>query len=254
MRLVNKVAVVTGGSCGIGLGIAKLFAREGATVVITNRTPEAGRLAADSINNSGGRAISIPTDVSKIRGVENMVRAVVERYQKIDVLCNNAGVGILRSVVDSTEEEWDRVIDVNLKGVFLCSKYVIPEMIKNHGGSIVNIASVASYIPFQNDAAYCASKGGLLMLTKEMALDYAYYNVRVNCICPGFIITRALDHYINQQDDPDAARKEVERLHPIGRLGTPEDIAHAALYFASDESSFVTGASLAVDGGLLVKP
>lgn len=254
MRLANKVAIVTGGSRGIGLGIAEIFVREGATVVIVNRTTETGKAAAEKIANSGGSAVSIPTDVSKIKEVEKMVRAVIERYKKIDILCNNAGIGLLRSVVDSTEEEWDRLIDINLKGVFLCSKYVIPEMIKNHGGSIINMASAASYVAFQNDAAYCASKGGLLMLTKQMALDYAHYKIRVNCICPGFIITSQLEHYLNQHDDPEAVRKEVESLHPIGRLGTPEDIAYAALYLASDESSFVTGTSLVVDGGLLTKP
>lgn len=253
-RLANKIAIITGGTSGIGLGITEVFSREGATVVIVNRKPDTGKALAEKINNSGGNAISIRADVSRITEVEEMVHTVIERYNKIDILCNNAGIGLLRSVTDSTEEEWDRVIDINLKGVFHCSKYVIPEMIKNNGGSIINTASVASFVAFQNDAAYCASKGGLLMLTKQMALEYAQYKIRVNCVCPGFIITPELEHYIDQHDDPKAARKEVESWHPIGRLGTPEDIAYAALYFASDESTFVTGASLAVDGGFLTRP
>jgi len=254
VKLANKVAIVTGGSRGIGRSIAQVFAREGATVVIVNRTPDAGKAIAEEITNSGGNAVSIPTDVSKIKEVERMVHAVIERYKQINILCNNAGIGLLQSVVDTTEEEWDRVIDINLKGVFLCCKYVIPGMIKNHGGYIINIGSTACYIGSPNDAAYCASKGGLLMLTKQTALDYASYNIHINCICPGFITTWELEHYLNQHDDPEARRKEIEALHPIGRLGTPEDIAHAALYLASDESSFVTGASLVVDGGSLIKP
>ena len=254
VKLADKIAVVTGGSRGIGLGIAELYVKEGATVIIANRNPEQGKQAADNLSTTGGKAVSIPTDVSKIKQVENLISEVIDRYKRIDILCNNAGIGLLRSVIDTTEEEWDRVIGINLKGAFLCSKYAIPEMLKNNGGSIINMASTASFIAFQNDAAYCASKGGLLMLTKQMALDYARHNIRVNCICPGFIVTPELEHYLSQHKDPEAARREVENLHPVGRLGLPVDVAHAALYFASDESTFVTGSSLVIDGGMLVKP
>jgi NAD(P)-dependent dehydrogenase (short-subunit alcohol dehydrogenase family) len=145
------------------------------------------------------------------------------------------------------------VLDTNLTSVFLCSKYGIPALAQRGGGSIINLASVASYVAFPGDAAYCASKGGLLMLTKQMALDYARLHIRVNCICPGFIITPELDHYLSQQADPEAARLEVERLHPLGRLGAAEEVAHAAVFLASGEASFVTGTPLVVDGGLLAR-
>jgi NAD(P)-dependent dehydrogenase (short-subunit alcohol dehydrogenase family) len=167
------------------------------------------------------------------------------------VLCNNAGVGLLRSVVDSTMEEYDFVMDPNVRGVFLCMKFGIPPMLAQAGGSVINIASVASFVGFRRDAAYCASKGAVVMLTKQAALDYASDGVRVNAICPAFIDTPMLHVYCEGQPEPETAWDEVVALHPMGRVGTPDDVAGAALFFASDDSAWVTGTALAVDGGFL---
>ena len=169
------------------------------------------------------------------------------------MLCNNAGVGLLRSVVESTEEEYDYVMDVNVRGVFLCCKYIVPAMLKQAGGSVINMASVASFVGFPRDAAYCASKGALLMLTRQLAVDYSQAGVRVNAICPGFIETPQLQYYVAEQEDPEAALAEVAALHPIGRVGQPDEVAATAVFLASDEASFITGASIAVDGGLLTR-
>jgi NAD(P)-dependent dehydrogenase (short-subunit alcohol dehydrogenase family) len=252
VRLQNKVAIVTGAGEGIGRAIALLFAGEGAAVVVANRTPEKGNAAVEAIRDLGGDAIFVQTDVCKADDVERMVGATLDRFGKLDVLCNNAGIGFLDTVVGTSEEDFDRVLATNLKSVFLCCKVAIPNMIERGGGSIVNIASMAGLMPFKRDAAYCASKGGLLMLTRQTALDYAPHRVRVNSICPAFIVTPMAEKYFAQQRDPVAARREVESAHPLGRLGRPEDIAFGALYLASDESSWVTGTTLVVDGGLMV--
>jgi NAD(P)-dependent dehydrogenase (short-subunit alcohol dehydrogenase family) len=253
MRLEGNTAIVTGAGQGIGRAIARRFAAEGARVVVANRTAATGEETVRLIREAGGEALFVPTDVTREAQASRLIGQTLEAYGRLDILCNNAGVGLVRPLTESTLEEWHYVLDTNLTGVFLCSKHAIPAM-ADHGGSIINLASVASYVAFPGDAAYCASKGGLLMLTKQMALEYARLKIRVNCICPGFIVTPELDHYLAQQADPVAARLEVEGLHPLGRLGEPDDVAHAAVYLASDESSFVTGCPLIVDGGLLVRP
>ena len=254
MRLAGKTAIVTGAGQGIGRAIAQRFATEGAGVVVANRTAATGEETVRLIREAGGEARFIPTDVTREAQAGRLIEQTLEAYGRLDILCNNAGVGLVRPLAESTLQEWHYVLDTNLTGVFLCSKYAIPAMADRGGGSIINLASVASYVAFPGDAAYCASKGGLLMLTKQMALEYARLKIRVNCICPGFIVTPELDHYLAQQADPVAARLEVESLHPLGRLGEPDDVAHAAVYLASGESSFVTGCPLVVDGGLLVRP
>ena len=254
MRLQGKTAIVTGAGQGIGQAIARHFAKEGAQVVVANRTTATGEETVRLIRDVGGEAVFVRTDVTQEAEAKRLVEQTLETYGSLDILCNNAGVGLVRPLTESTLSEWHHVLDTNLTGVFLCSKYASPAMAGRGGGSIINLASVASYVAFPGDAAYCASKGGLLMLTKQMALDYARLKIRANCICPGFIITPEFDHYLTQQPDPEAARVEVEHLHPLGRLGEPDDIAHAAVFLASDESSFVTGSPLIVDGGLLVRP
>ena len=251
-QLDGKVAIVTGASRGIGRAIAVRFAREGARVVAAQRTVDEGDSLVEEIAKAGGEAVSVLTDVKDEASVKAMVDAALAAFGTIDILCNNAGVGLIRSVVDTTTEQYDAVMDTNVRGVFLCMRFGIPPMLAR-GGSVINIASVASYVGFPRDAAYCTSKGAVLMLTRQAALDFAAKDVRVNAICPGFIETPMLVQYCASQPNPDTAYQEVVGLHPMGRLGTPEDVAGAAVYFACDDSKWVTGASLAVDGGLLTQ-
>lgn len=253
MLLEGKVAIVTGAGRGIGESIALRFAREGAYVVAAQRSVEDGEEVVAAVARDGGHAISVATDVRDAKSVEHLVRETLERFGRVDVLVNNAGVGIRRTVTESTMEEYDLVMEPNVRGVFLCMKYGIPPMVQQQSGSVINMASVASFVGFTRDAAYCASKGAVLMLTRQAALDYAPFGIRVNAICPGFIDTPMLRHYCQQQPDPDAAWREVLAQHPLGRVGTPGDIAGAAVYLAGDDSSWVTGSTIAVDGGLLVQ-
>ncbi len=204
------------------------------------------------IRHAGGQAISLQADVRSEASVREMVAAALAAYGTIDILCNNAGVGLIRNVVETSAEEYDAVMDTNVRGVFNCMRAGIPPML-SRGGSVINIASVASFVGFPRDAAYCTSKGAVLMLTRQAALDYAPHNVRINAICPGFIETPMLIEYCAAQPDPDSAYRQVVSLHPMGRLGSADDVAGAAVYFASDDSKWVTGASLAVDGGLLTQ-
>ena len=253
-RLDGKVVIVTGAGRGIGEGIAKRFAREGAAVVAAQRTPEEGDRVVEQIVADGGRAISVQADVGDPESVEALVEQTLETYGSLDTIVNNAGVGLIRSVVDTTMDEYDTLMDINLRGVFLCMKYAIPPMLEQGVGSVINIASVASFVAFPDDAAYCASKGAVLMLTKQAALDFGMQGVRVNAICPGFIETPMLHEYCEGQGDPEATMADVVAFHPMGRLGQVDDVASAAVYFASDDSAWVTGASLPVDGGMLVRP
>ncbi len=248
MRLTGKVALVTGGAVGIGRAIAEAFLREGARVVIGDRDQEAGGRTQRELQ-SLGEIRFVPGDVSRAEGARQMVERTVEAFGRLDVLVNNAGITLRATVVDTEEADWDRVLAVNLKGVYLCSKYAIPHMIRGGGGSIINIGSIASLIGLPENAAYNASKGGVLALTRNMALDYARYNIRVNAICPAMIMTPMLESFIRIQPDPEAYVRAVEEAIPLGRIGRPEDVAPAAVFLASDESRFITGSALMVDGG-----
>jgi len=250
MRLKDKVAVVTGAAMGIGKGIAQVFAREGARVAVVDINEEEGRKTADEINRAGGEAFFVKTDVADGGQVKQMAQAVLDRYGAVHVLVNNAGIGVYKSVLDTSSEEWDRCLNVNLKGVFLCSKYLIPHMQKAGGGAIVNIASVHAVATVAGTAPYAASKGGVLSLTRNMAIDYAKDNIRVNAICPGWVYTPLIEGIFQASGDPEGMRKRITQRQLLGRLGTPEDIGYAALYLACDESAFVTGTALFVDGGL----
>ena len=251
MKLLEKVAIITGGTSGIGLAIAQLFSKEGANVVLVGRDEKKGNRALNNTLGNVHKAVFIKTDVSNSEAVSNMVDKTIQNYGKIDILINNAGINILGTVVDTTEKIWDEIIDINLKGVFLCCKYTIPYMLKAGKGSIINLGSINSFMAFENEVAYDASKGGVLMFTKATALDYAKNNIRVNCICPGAIKTPQLQAVINESSDPEELEDGMIKKHPVNRLGRPDEVARLALFLASDDSSFITGAAITVDGGIL---
>jgi NAD(P)-dependent dehydrogenase (short-subunit alcohol dehydrogenase family) len=243
-RLLGKAAIVTGGGAGIGRAIAILFVREGARVAVADIDVTAAEATVATIAEIGGSALAAGTDVSDAGCVEKMVRDTVTAYGGLDILINNAGVGTDGDVVELSEGEWQRILDVNLKGVFLCCKYAIPAMKKSGGGSIVNIASIAARVGGSVSCVYPASKAGVVSLSKNMALRFAKDRIRVNCVCPGHVDT-ALTYTLK---DPHVRDALISR-YPLGRLGTAEEIAAAVLFLASEEASFVTGTELIVDGG-----
>jgi dihydroanticapsin dehydrogenase len=249
MRLSGKVSVVTGAASGIGAATARVFAREGAAAIVTDIDVENGRKVAADIQKSGGKAEFFELDVLNVEQILNVMKETAARFGKIDILVNNAGIEETDSITKTTEEMWDRQIDVNLKGTFLCSKHVIPEMIRAGGGSIVNLASVEGVLPEADGAAYAASKGAVILLTKEMALDYARNNIRVNCVSPGWIRTPMALRSIERHGGWEVMESVVKRVQPIGRMGEPEEVAKVILFLASDESSLVTGANIVADGG-----
>jgi NAD(P)-dependent dehydrogenase (short-subunit alcohol dehydrogenase family) len=252
-RLENKVSIVTGAAMGIGKAIAVLFAQEGASVVVADVNPEAGKETADEILADGGKAIFVQCDVANTEQVKRMVESTLEAFGGIDVLINNAGVSIDGTVVDTPESEWDRVLGINLKGIFLCSKYAIPHIAARGGGTVVNVASVAALAGLRRGAAYNASKGGAKMLTKNMALDFAGQGIRVNCLCPGATFTPMHAAGIALADDPEAALAKKTLLRPMGRIGEADESARAALFLACDESSYMTGTEVVVDGGVMAQ-
>ena len=252
MRLADKVAIVTGSTAGIGKGSAELFAREGAKVVVSGRTVDAGEQVVAGIRASGGEAIFVKADVSIAADVQRLVNETVAAYGKLDVLFNNAGTGSKGLTADESEESWDRCITINLKSVFLGIKYAVPEMIKNGGGSIVSNASMWGVTASHRCAgSYVASKAAIIGLTKKAALDYAKQRIRVNCISPGDIGFVGMENDENYWTRPDIV-EDFETRQPYPHMGTPEDCAYAALYLASDESAFVTGTNLVLDGGMTI--
>ncbi|RAT96707.1 SDR family NAD(P)-dependent oxidoreductase [Brevibacillus sp. Leaf182] len=243
MRLENKVAIVTGGASGIGETTVRLFAKEGAKVVIADFSPRGNELA-EELNQAGFDALFVKTDVTKEDEVKNMVSATVEKYGKVDILFANAGIakdapGHLLSM-----DDWQRTIDINLTGVFLCDKYVIEQMLaQGTGGAIVNCGSIHSHAGKAGVTAYSSAKGGVKLLTQTLGLTYAKEGIRVNAVCPGYIDTPLI------AGRNEALNEHLIGLHPMGRLGKPEEVAKAVLFLASDDASFVTGTSLLVDGG-----
>lgn len=249
MKLDGKVALITGGNSGIGRATAALFAKEGATVVLTGRNQERGEQVAQAIKEDGGKAMFIRSDVRFADECRKAVELTLERFGRIDVLFNNAGVFHPKTVPECTEEEWDETIDSSLKGAFLMSKYALPSMIERGSGSIIHTSSGWGIQGGDRAAAYCAAKGGLVVMAKAMAIDHGPHGIRVNCVCPGDVETPMLhaDAQNRGQSREDYIAGASKR--PLGRIGTVEEIARAALFLACDDSSFVTGESLVVDGG-----
>jgi NAD(P)-dependent dehydrogenase (short-subunit alcohol dehydrogenase family) len=250
MKLADKVAIITGGGSGIGRATALLFAQEGAQVVVADYAPEGGQETVEMIQRHGRDAVFVETDVSQADAVARMVQTAIDTYGRIDVLFNNAGVTIPASVADATEEVWDKTMDIDLKGVFLPSKYAIPHMIQSGGGSVINTASMCGLVASPNQAPYSAAKGGVVALTRQMAIDYASHNIRVNGIAPSEVRTPMFLGFINRVPDPQKKMQELVARIPMGRVAEPEEIASVVLFLASEESSYITGVTLPVDGGL----
>lgn len=252
MDFQNKVVVVTGGASGIGLACSREFAQRHATVAIVDLDVKAGRRVAKELHQSSGRVQFFSFDVSKGPSVASGVARIAKKLGGIDVLVNNAGIQRYANAVTCTEEEWDLVLTVNLKSVFLMSKYAIPWMIKRGGGAIVNTGSVQSVAAQSNSVHYVTSKHGMLGLTRCLALDFARQNIRANCVLPGAIDTPMLRWAASLSDDPEDTIAACDRIHMRGKMGKPEEVARVVAFLASDAASFVTAAAIAVDGGLLV--
>ena len=246
-RLAGKIALVTGGGMGIGRACAMAFAREDAAVVVTDIQSSEGQETVKMINKAGGEAFFIKADVSNSAEVERLINKTVETYGRLDYAHNNAGIiGTNDLITDITPENWDQVININLKGVWLCMKYEILQMVKAGGGAIVNTASNLGLVGMERRSAYSASKHGIVGLTKVAALEFGKANIRVNAVCPGTIRTPLVDKILTENPQREAW---LINRHPIGRLGTPEEIAEAVIWLCSDESSFATGLIMSVDGG-----
>lgn len=247
-RVSGKVAIVTGGASGIGKEACLLLAKEGAKVVVADMDPSGASVAAE-ISRSG-EAIFLKLDVSEEASVEKAFAEAKDRFGRIDILVNNAGItGVKKPTHEITAEEWDRVMDVNVKGVFYCTKHAIPYMKAAGGGSIINIASVIGMVAYTAAPPYVASKAAVRLMSKTDALIYSKDRIRVNAIVPGYIWTPLIENALKAEGNVEAGKKALEALHPIGHLGEPLDIAYGILYLASDESKFVTGSDLVIDGG-----
>jgi NAD(P)-dependent dehydrogenase (short-subunit alcohol dehydrogenase family) len=255
MQLANRVALVTGAGIGIGRATVMLLAQEGARVVVQDVSADIAEETAQLINHAGGEAVSIGGDVTSNANAEAMVQRAVDSYGRLDVLFNNAGIWRGGTILDISEEDWDQTMSVNVKGIYLVSRYAVQQMMRQESGSIINAASVAALRGSPMSAAYHASKGAVLLLTKCMAIDFGRYGIRVNCICPGIIDTQMADQLLTYRSLGDDDRKQAlietyEERHPLGRFGQPAEVAKVVLFLASDESSFVSGAAWSVDGGL----
>lgn len=252
-RFEGQVVVITGAGSGIGEAMAVAFASEGATVVVVDRDDASAYRVAGEIVASGGAAHAESADVSLANDVRRVIDGTVARYGKLDVLCNNAGIGVAATCHETSEADWDLTMAIDLKGVFLGCKYAIPHMISQGRGVICNTSSVAGQVGVLNRAAYCSAKAGVLGLTKSIAIDYAAHNIRCNALLPGTVDSPWIGKILAQQADPVGERARMEARQPIGRMGRPEEIAAAALYLCSEEGSYATGTGLVIDGGLTAR-
>ncbi len=248
MRLKDLVTVITGAGSGIGRASAKVFAMEGAKVVVADINAEGARETVRAIEEAGGMARAVPTDVSREDSVRQLVGETLQRYGHINVLFNNAAIQVNKTVEDTGVEEWNREIAVNLGGVFLCSKFFLPHL-KKTKGCIINMASVNGFFVEPMCAGYCATKGAIIALTKAMAIDHGKEGIRVNCICPGYIDAGLAWEYFEAQSNPSEARRAAGKLHAVWRIGKPEEVAQVAVFLASAEASFMTGSAVVVSGG-----
>ena len=253
MPIESNVVIVTGAGSGIGRGIAGMLARDRARVVIAEKDEARGASVLEEIRGSGGEALFLPTDVADETGVAAMVEKTLSQWGRIYGLVNNAGILKEADLASMPAAEWDSVLSTNLKGAFLCCRAVLPAMRKERLGSIVNIASVHANFAFERHAAYDASKGGMVALTRTLALENGPYQIRANVVCPGYIDTPMWDEWLASLPDPDKIERETREWHPLKRRGTPRDVAMAVRFFLSEDSEWITGASLVVDGGLSVR-
>jgi NAD(P)-dependent dehydrogenase (short-subunit alcohol dehydrogenase family) len=254
LRLAGKVAIITGAGSGIGRATTLLFLREGASVVAACYERGDSEALTEDARDLTGVLATVAADVTRDSDAQSLARAAVDRFGGLDILVNNAGIAFSGLVTETSEEQWDGVLNVNLKGMFLCSKYAVPEMLKRRGGSIVNVASINAIRGNQRLVAYSASKGGVVGVTLAMALDYAADHIRVNCVCPAAIEgTRMMQRSLDAAENPDQVRRYLLAKHPIGRCGRPEEVAYAILFLASDEASFITGVILPIDGGRSIR-
>ncbi len=252
MRLSGKNAVVTGAASGIGRVTALRFAEEGAAVVCADLDAEGAAAVAASVVANGGTAVAVSADITSEADATRLAEEALAALGRIDVLVNNAGVTILGGVAEITEADWQREIDINLSGAYRVSKAFWPHFAEAGGGAILSTASIAGVVAVRQDAAYVASKAGLIMLTRCMALDGAPHGIRANCICPGFVDTPMFEGFIAEQPDPEASLARAAGRTPLGRIGTPRDIADGFVYLASDDARWITGTSLVIDGGLTI--
>jgi|YNPNPStandDraft_1061719.scaffolds.fasta_scaffold27646_3 NAD(P)-dependent dehydrogenase (short-subunit alcohol dehydrogenase family) len=253
MRLKDKVALITGAGSGIGRASAIRFAQEGARVVVVDWKPQGGQETVAKIRAQGGEAIFVEADVSRDEDARRMIQTAVRAYGGLHVLFNNAAIQVFGTLPDTSEADWQRVMDVNLKGVYLGCKYAIPQMIAQGGGSIINMSSALGLVGDPDLPAYGATKGGILAMTRSMAQAHGRQGIRVNAICPGDVETPIVEEYFAHQPDPEEARRRIAAEYALGRIARPEEIANVALFLASDESSFITGTYIVVDGGLTSK-
>ncbi|MBA2938920.1 SDR family oxidoreductase [Paenibacillus sp. CGMCC 1.16610] len=252
MRLQDKIVLITGAGSGIGKSTALLFAQEGATVIVNDLDETKGRETVSEIKDNGGEALFLHADVTNPEHVKTMVETAIAEFGRIDVLFNNAGISGVGAVHEIEPEAWDRIMSINVKGVFLPSKYVLPYMMERKTGSIINMSSCVAEIGLARRVSYAATKGAVLALTKSMQVDYAAYNIRVNALLPGTIFTPFVENYLKTSyDDPTAAIESLKQRQLSGELGKSEDVAKAALFLASDDSKFMMGSPLYIDGGVV---